>query len=183
MVKKKKWFPPKIIHFFQPQKMLGIHSWNLPCSLSKAFKISPETPQTSPDPRDPSWDSAIPGDPAKLPGPILGRTWERMVLGMVGMVGMVGIPPYTSWSNLGWLGWWWYVVKTMSFLPPMTGNGWDTVYTSYCYKDKNGDDWGMVYEIRLPTLCLLVFSIRQSAFLVFRWSAASDRQDMLCLHR
>jgi hypothetical protein len=49
---KKKVVPPQIIHFFQPQKMLGIHSWNPPCFLSKAFKISP-TPQT-PDPRDPS---------------------------------------------------------------------------------------------------------------------------------
>jgi hypothetical protein len=33
------------------------------------------------------------------------------------------------------------VGKTMPFLPPMTGNGNHTAYTTY----KNGDDWVMGY--------------------------------------
>ena len=38
-----------------------------------------------------------------------------------------------------------HVGNTMSFLPPMTGNGNHTTY-------KNGDDRGMVYGIVSPTL-------------------------------
>ena len=86
--KKKKWFPPKSSTFFSHKKCWASIHGTPHGFWSKAFKISP-TPQT-PDPRDPSWDSAIPGDPAKLPGPILGGTWERMVPGMVGMVMICG---------------------------------------------------------------------------------------------
>jgi hypothetical protein len=40
-----------------------------------------------------------------------------------------------------------HVVKTVPFLPPMTGHGNHTTY-------QNGDDWVMVHGIVLPTIMI-----------------------------